>query len=288
MDPIDVYYNDCIYNRTVSKPQTRCYICQIKVYNVCLGVPKKCIYSAWACRECRQSPEIIRILHDLGVGLYGKVEKLDAKFSAMKKQDSVLSVSSQTDRTCGINLLHEHSAPLPRDVNAIGNGTNNAPLHYDIVDLSMQPDNTSATVSYLNDMLEGLEESITDEVTQSNRSLSASETETNHTKQHVYIGKTPREATVKEMFALLYKYIFNIKKVSKYNHPYVSFCVTLQDPHDMDIVFKHPWRGGIVVEPFRNHTRPDSPRGHLYTQRYRHSPRHDRINKRNVPAPRHR
>ena len=79
---------------------------------------------------------------------------------------------------------------------------------------------------------------------------------------------------------------FNIKRVSKYNRQYVSFCVTLQDPHDMDIVFKHPWRGGIVVEPFRNHTRPDSPRGPLYTQRYGHSPRHDRINKRNVPAPR--
>ena len=91
-------------------------------------------------------------------------------------------------------------------------------------------------ILYLNDMLEGLEESITDEVTQSSRSSSASETETNHTKQHVYIGKTPRETTVKEMFALLYnigvKYIFNIKRVSKYNRQYVSFCVTLQDPHD--------------------------------------------------------
>ena len=293
MDPTDVCYNDCIYNRTVSKPQTRCYICQIKVHNVCLGVPKKSIGSgAWACRECRQSPEIIRILHDLVVGLYDKVERLDEKISAMKKQESVLSVSSQTDTTCGINPLHEHSAPLPRDVNSIGNGTNNAPLHYDIVDLSTQPDNTSATVSYLNDMLEGLEESITDEVTQSSRSSSASETETNHTKQHVYIGKTPRETTVKEMFALLYnigvKYICNIKRVSKYNHQYVSFCVTLQDPHDMAIVFKYPWRGGIVVETFRNRTWPDSPRGPLYTQRYGHSPRHDRINKRNVPAPRHR
>ena len=199
----------------------------------------------------------------------------------MKKQDSVSSVSFQTDTTCGINPLHEHSAPLPRDVNSIGNGTNNAPLHYDIVDLSMQPDNTSATVSYLIDMLEGLEESITDEVAQSSRSSSASETETNHTKQHVYIGKTPRETTVKEMFALLYnigvKYIFNIKRVRKSNHQYVTFSVTLQDPHDMDIVFNHPWRGG-----------PDSPRDPLYTQRYSHSPRHDRINKRNVPAPRHR
>ena len=99
--------------------------------------------------------------------LCGKVEKLDAKISAMKKQDSVSPVSSQTDTTCGINPLDEHSAPLPHDVNSIGNGTNNAPMHYDIVDLSMQPDNTSATVSYLNDMLEGLEESITDEVIQS-------------------------------------------------------------------------------------------------------------------------
>ena len=195
-------------------------------------MPKNSIGSgAWACRECRQSPEIIRILHDLVAGL-----------SALKKQDSVSSVSSQTDTTGGINPLHEHSAPLPRDVNSIGNRTNNAQLHYDIVDLSMQPDNTSATVSYLNDMLGGggLQESITYEVTQSSRSSSASETETNHTKQHVYIEKTPRETTVKELFALLYnigvKYIFNIKRVSKYNHQYVSFCVTLQDPHDMDIV----------------------------------------------------
>ena len=79
-------------------------------------------------------------------------------------------------------------------------------------------------------MLEGLEESITDEVTQSSMSSSASETETNHTKQHVYIGKAPRETTVGEMYALLYnigvKDICNIKRVSKHNHQYVSFCVT--------------------------------------------------------------
>ena len=247
-----------------------------KVHNVCLGVPKKSIGSgAWACRECRQSPEIIRILHDLVVGLCDKVENFDEKTSAMKKQESVSPVSSQTDTTCGVNPLH--SAPLPRDVNSIGNGTNNAPLHYDIVDLSMHPDNTSATVSYLNDMLEGLEESITDEVAQSSRSSSASETETNHTKQHVYIGKTPRETTVKEMFE------------SQQIQPPV--CVILCHATGSachGYCFKYPWRGGIVVEPFRNHTRPDSPRGPLYTQRYGHSPRHDRINKRNVPAPRHR
>ena len=157
----------------------------------------------------------------------------------------------------------------------------------------MQPDNTSAAASYLNDMLEGLEESITDGATplQSSMSSSASEMESNHTNQNVYIGKAPRETTVEEMYALLYnigvKDIFNIKRVNKYNHQYVSFCVTLHDPQDMDIVFKHPWRGGIVVEPFRNFTRLDSPRGPLYTPRYGHCPRHDRINKRHVPSPRH-
>ena len=84
MEPTDVFY-DCIYNTTVSKPQTRCYMCQIRVHNVCLEVPKKSIGSvAWACRESRQSTEINRILHDLVVGLCGKVEKLDAKISAMK------------------------------------------------------------------------------------------------------------------------------------------------------------------------------------------------------------
>ena len=88
--------------------------------------------------------------------------------------------------------------------------------------------------------LGGLEESITDEVIQSSRSSSASETETNHTKQHVYVGKAPRKTTVREMFALLYnigvKDIFTIRGRSKYNHQYMSFCVTLQDLHDMDIV----------------------------------------------------
>ena len=107
-------------------------------------------------------------------------------------------------------------------------------------------------------MLQGIEESIIDEVTQSQSSMSssASETEINHTNQHVYIGKAPREATVGEMYALLYnigvKDIFNIKRVSKYNHQYVSFCVRLQDPHDKDIVYNHPWRCDIVVDPFRN------------------------------------
>ena len=55
----------------------------------------------------------------------------------------------------------------------------------------------------------------------------------------------------------------------------------------MEIVFKHPWHGGIVVEPFKNFTRLDSPCDPLYTPRYGHSLRHDRINKRHVPAPRH-
>ena len=160
---------------------------------------------------------------------------------SMKKQDSVSSVSSQIDTTGDINILDEHLVPIPHDNNPSGYGTNNVPLHYDIVDLSMQPDNTSATASYLNDMLEGLEESITDGATPllSSRSSSASEMETNHTNQNVYIGKASRKTTVEEMYALVYnigvKDIFNIKRVNKYNHQYVSFCVTLQDPQDMDI-----------------------------------------------------
>ena len=95
------------------------------MHNVCLGVPKKSIGSgAWACRECRKSPEVIRILHDLVVGICSKVEKLDAKISAMsmKKQDSVSSVSSQTDTTGDINLLDEHLVPILHDNNPSGNG----------------------------------------------------------------------------------------------------------------------------------------------------------------------
>ena len=112
-------------------------------------------------------------------------------------------------------------------------------------------------------MLEGLQKSVIAEVSHSSMSSSALETETNHTKQHVYIGKAPRETTVGEMYALLYnigvKDIFNIKRVSKYNHQYVSFCDTLQDQHDVNIVCNYPWRCGIVVEPFRNPTLLDSP-----------------------------
>ena len=193
--------------------------------------PKKSIGSgAWACKECRKSQEVIRILHDLVVGLCSKVEKLDAKISAMsmKKQDSVSSVSSQTNTTGDINLLDELLVPILHDNNPSANGTNDVPLHYDIVDLSMQPDNTSATASYLNDTFEGLEESITAGATpsQSSMSSSASEMETNHTNQNVYIGKAPREITVEEMYALLYnigvKDIFNIQRVNKYNHHYMS------------------------------------------------------------------
>ena len=52
-------------------------------------------------------------------------------------------------------------------------------------------------------MLEGLEESITDEVTQSQSSMSSSvsEMEINHTNQQVYIGKAPRETIGVEMYA---------------------------------------------------------------------------------------
>ena len=109
----------------------------------------------------------------------------------------------------------------------------------------MQPDNISATASYINDVLEGLEESITDEATPSQYSMSSatSEMKTNHASQHVYIGKAPRETTVGEMNSLLYtidvKDTFDIKRVSKYNH-HGSFCVTLQDSYGIDNVFEHP------------------------------------------------
>ena len=73
-------------------------------------------HGAWACRECRQSAEVIRILHDLVVGLCSKVEKLDAKISAMKKQDSVSPVASQTDTTCGPrhDRIKKRHVPTPR------------------------------------------------------------------------------------------------------------------------------------------------------------------------------
>ena len=54
----DVCYNDCTLNRTPSGKLTRCYICQLYVHNVCLGVPKKTIGTgAWTCRNCRKMPE---------------------------------------------------------------------------------------------------------------------------------------------------------------------------------------------------------------------------------------
>ena len=84
------------------------------------------------------------------------VERLDVKISSPKKH------STPTVTTSHINLLDEHLVPITHDKKNIGNGTNAAPRHYDIVNFSMQPDNTSATASYLNNMLEGLEESIID------------------------------------------------------------------------------------------------------------------------------
>ena len=242
----DVCYNDCTLNRTPSGKLTRCYICQLYVHNVCLGVPKKTIGTgAWTCTNCRKMPENIDILRDLIVGLCDKVNKLESVVSSLSKNTS-----------CNTNSSTQTSG---NDKTLVSIGTSTEPIHYDLIDLStcMQPENTSATVSYLNEMLDDMavESYDNDDIASNSNMSSESHIPSDH--QHVYIGNTSVGTTRDELFALLchigVKNIINIDTVSKFDRQYVSFCVTVANRDDADSIYEHPWRCGIIVEPSRKH-----------------------------------
>ena len=115
-----------------------------------MGVPKKTIGTgAWTCKNCRKMPENIDILRDLIVRLCDKVNKLESVVLSLPENTSCNTNSST--QTCGNNKT------------LVSIGTSNEPIHYDLIDLStcMQPENTSATVSYLNEMLDDMLRHIT-------------------------------------------------------------------------------------------------------------------------------
>ena len=148
------------------------------------------------------------------------------------------------------------------DSRFVNEGTISEPIHYDLVDLStgMQPDNTSATASYLHEMLDDMavESCDSDDVDiHSSKSIESGTLSDNH--QYIYIGNTSVGSTRDELFALLchmgVKDIIDIETVSKFDRQYVSFCVTVASKSDADLIYFHAWRSGIVVEPSKIHAK---------------------------------
>ena len=142
-----------------------------------MGVQNKTIGSgAWACRSCRKMPENLDILRDFIVGLCDKVTKLESVVSSLSKNTSCNTNSST--QTCR------------REKTLVSIGTSTEPIHYDLIDLStcMQPENTSAAVSYLNEMLDDMvvESCDNDDIASKSSLLPESHFPSDH--QHVYIG----------------------------------------------------------------------------------------------------
>ena len=266
----EVCYNDCVLNRIASGKQTRCYICQLHVHNTCLGVPKKTIGTgAWTCRNCRRIPTTIDVMHDLIVRLCDKVDNLESLVSSLQKSN-VSSTATQT-----------------MDSRSVNKGTISEPIHYDLIDLStgMQPDNTSATASFLHDMLDDMAvESCDSDDADLNSSTSKESGTPSDNHQYIYIGNTSVGSTRDELFALLchigVKNIIDIETVSKFDRQYVSFCVTVANKSDADLIYFHTWRSGIIVEPSKIHAKrlglnsSTSPIPHLGIKDVRQRKRH--------------
>ena len=266
----EVCYNDCVLNRIASGKQTRCYICQLHVHNTCLGVPKKTIGTgAWTCRNCRRIPTTIDVMHDLIVRLCDKVDNLESRVSSLQKSN-VSSTATQTMDSSSVNA-----------------GTISEPIHYDLIHLStgMQPDNTSATASYLHEMLDDMAvESCDSDDVYLNSSTSKESGIPSDNHQYIYIGNTSVGSTRDELFALLchigVKNIIDIETVSKFDRQYVSFCVTVANKSDADLIYFHTWRSGIIVEPSKIHAKRlglnsnTSPNPHLGIKNVRQRKRH--------------
>ena len=205
---------------------------------------KRCS-DAWACRSCRKMPENVDILRELIVGLCDKVNKLESAVSSLSENTN--SDTNSSTQTCGSEKTF------------VSIGTSTEPIHYDLIDLStcMQPENTSATVSYLNEMLDDMAvESCDNDYIASNSSLPP-ESHIPSDHQHVNIGNMSVGTTRDELFALLchigVKNIINIETVSTFDCQYVSFCVTVANRSDADSIYEHPWRCGIIVELSKRH-----------------------------------
>ena len=162
-------------------------------------------YRYRTCKKCRKMSKNIDILGDLIVGLCDKVNKLESVVSSLS-ENTCCNTNSST-QTCKNNKT------------LVSIGTSTEPMHYDLIDLStcMQPENTSATVSYLNEMLDDMVVAFCDNDDIASISTLSSESRS----QHVYIGNTSVGTTRDEIFALLcdigVKDIINIDTVSRFD-----------------------------------------------------------------------
>ena len=214
---MEMCYNDCKLNRTESKPKARCQICQILVHNIYLDEPKKTISSgAWTCRDCRKNPFNTKILLNLVTGLCDKIAILEPIIPSPQKQTILTSSSTQTDSLSDrahmctqtedesppIDVFEDITASSPNDTGII-----NPPHEQDV---SMVIENTSATVSYLHAMLDGIEQNKDNDNPLSNPICSATipvvKTEPDRKIfNHVFIGNLLSDTTVEEVRLFLLK-----------------------------------------------------------------------------------
>ena len=300
---MDICYNDCKLNRVPTKKaktHTRCIVCQLQVHNVCLDEPKKDIGTgAWTCRICRKVPTNITILHDLIIELSSKIDtmknkvndhmnvpciKSHASTQTIESANVFSSQSTQTDNTA----ITSHAI-----ANTVATNTNND-------DLGMDPANTSANVSFLQELLHDMEISPSQpDISSDNVSLAGSSTtdtsrastSTPIQNYDIYIGKTMHNTTVGDMHFILTNMgvtdITLIKTVSRPNRYYVSFHVAIKGRHNADMIYNYNWGAGIIVEQLRG----SPPGGHHQSLEsessaagaYRHHARKRRVRASNVP-----
>ena len=280
---MEMCYNDCKLNRTESKPKTRCQICQILVHNICLDEPKKTISSgAWTCRDCRKNPLNTQILLDLVTGLCDKIASLEPIILSLQKQKILTSNSTQTDslsdRAHMCTQTEDESPPVDvfEDITASSlndTGIINPPHEQDV---SMIAENTSATVSYLHAMLDGIEQNKDNDIPLSNPICSATTPVVKIEPDriifnHVFIGNVLPDTTVEEVRLFLLNIglteVTSVEHIGRYKSHHTSFHVTIPVHQNIDLVYNYEWRDGIIVEPFRMSTRHSN-----YHRRHRRAP----------------
>ena len=277
---MEMCYNDCKLNRTDSKPKTRCHFCQLLVHNACLDEPKKSIISgAWTCRDCRKIPVNTTILLDLVTELCDKMANLESIIFSLQKQNIVsTSVSTQTDATLtpGIHMCIQTDPIQPIDLDDVTRSVPSKPettitLPDENISLSkpkttitppdenipMVAENTSATASYLRELLDDLEEDVDGPASSIIDSPESRLTIEPAPKkfEHVFIGNTLVDTTAEEVRSFLLNIglteITSVERVGRYHYDHAAFHVTLPVHQNLDIVYNYEWRDGIIVEPFR-------------------------------------
>ena len=138
------------------------------------------------------------------------------------------------------------------------------PTRWQQTQTMMNPANTIANVSFLQELLHDMELSPSQlDISSDNVSIagnsttdtSCASTSTPIQNYDIYIGKTMHNTTVGDMHFILTNMgvtdITLIKTVSRPNRYYVSFHVEIKGRHNADMIYNYNWGAGIIVEQFR-------------------------------------